>query len=250
MSQTPAEMRQPVFRLAYQEHQSRLTTFFRFITAIPSLLLLGLWGFAVFFTVIVAWFAVLFTGRYPQALYDFHASFARYATYTYAYADLATDKWPGFSGAADVDYPAKLELGAPLAEYSRVKVLFRLILAIPVLLIEYAMRIVAGIASFIAWFAIVITGKLPQGVYQMLHLGVGYQQRALPYFLLLTEDWPAFTQDTDRAALEPSPPTTSGTLTPTSRPESAPAEPGGFEPPSTTPPPPAPPAPPPPPPTG
>ena len=50
-----------------------------------------------------------------------------------------------------------------------------------------------------------ITGKEPQGIYQMLRLGLSYQLRAKPYYLLLTEDWPSFTVEEDRAALEPAP---------------------------------------------
>ena len=195
--------RQPVFDMEYQEHQSRLTTFFRFITAIPGLFVLMLWSIALWVTVPISWFALLFTGRYPRGLYDFNASFARYATYVYSYCYLATDRWPGFSGAPDIDYPVHLRLGEPLAEYSRMKVLFRIILAIPVYLIAYAMGIVAQIAAVIAWFAIVITGREPEGIYQMLRLGLSYQHRAMPYGLLLTEDWPQFTQDADRRALEP-----------------------------------------------
>ena len=126
----------------------------------------------------ISWFALLFTGRYPGGLYDFHASFARYATYVYSYFYLATDRWPGFSGDPDVDYPVHLRLGPPLEEYSRMKVLFRLIIGIPVFLIAYAMSIVAQIAAVIAWFAIVITGKQPEGIYQMLRLGLSYQHRA------------------------------------------------------------------------
>ena len=104
------------------------------------------------------------------------------------------------------------------------KVLFRLIIGIPVYLIAYAMNIVAQIAAVIAWFAIVITGKEPEGIYQMLRLGLSYQHRAMPYGLLLTEDWPEFTQEADRAALQPGG-AGDGTLTPlTAAPEPAAAE--------------------------
>ena len=202
-TQPTALSRQPVFDMQYQEHQSRLTTFFRLIMMIPPAIVLGLWGIAVFFTVIIAWFALLVTGRYPQSLYDFNASFARYSTYVYAYGYLATDHFPGFSGADDIGFPVQLHLGPPLEEYSRIKVLLRLFLAIPVALIAYAMGIVAQVAAFVAWFAIVITGKLPHGIHQMLHLGLSYVHRANPYYLLLTEDWPAFTQDADAKALTP-----------------------------------------------
>lgn len=217
--------RQPQFEMAYQQEQSRLTTFFRLFTAIPGMLLLGLWSLALWITVPIAWFVLVFTGRYPAGLYDFHASFARYATYVYSYLYLATDRWPGFSGDPDFDYPVHLRLGERLQEYSRMKVLFRIIIGIPVYLIAYAMGIVAQIASVIAWFAIVITGKEPEGIYQMLRLGLSYQHRAMPYGLLLTEDWPEFTQEADRAALQPAGGSGGGELTPlTSEPQAVPAE--------------------------
>ena len=232
--------RQPVFDMEYQQQQSRLTTFFRFITAIPGLFVLVLWSIALWITVPISWFALLFTGRYPRGLYDFNASFARYATYVYSYCYLATDRWPGFSGAPDIDYPVHLRLGEPLPEYNRMKVLFRIILAIPVYLIAYAMGIVAQIAAVIAWFAIVITGREPEGIYQMLRLGLSYQHRAMPYGLLLTEDWPEFTQEVDRRALEPQGggALTSPTAPAPAAPEAAGQEPdlGGFAPPSSPPP--------------
>ena len=207
MTSEPIQSRQPSFTMPWQERQSRTTTFFRAITVIPSIVWLSLWGSLMIVSLPIAWFALLFTGRYPKSLYDFHASYARYTTYAYGYLLLATDKWPGFSGSADADQPVRLGIDPPLPVYSRVKVLFRFVLMIPVVLIVYAMQIVATVAAFVAWFAIVFTGKLPQGVYQMIHLGLSYQQRAMPYMMLLTEDWPAFTVEGDRAALEPAPPT-------------------------------------------
>lgn len=224
--------RQPRFEMPWQEHQRRLTTFFRFITAIPAALLLALWSVALWVTVPISWFAIVFTRRYPQSLYDFHASFARYATYVYAYVYLATDRWPGFSGADEVDYPVHLRLGPPLPEYNRMKTLFRLIVGIPVYLIAYAMNIVAQVGAFISWFAIVFTGKQPQGIHQMLRLGLSYQQRALPYGLLLTEDWPQFTQEENRAALAGEPEQPSIPPADAGRSGSAPAAPSAGAPPA------------------
>lgn len=228
--------RQPVFEMTWQEHQSRLTTFFRMFTALPGLFWLSIWSIALWITVPISWFVLLFTGRYPRGLYDFHASFARYATYIYSYFYLATDNWPGFSGSEAFAYPEKLHLGEPLEDYSRMKVLFRIIIGIPVWLIAYAMNIVAQIAAFISWFTIVFAGKQPEGIYQMLRLGLSYQHRAMPYGLLLTEDWPEFTQDADRQALQPSAPAGDLPAAAPAAPE-APAQPdlSGFDPPSPPP---------------
>jgi hypothetical protein len=62
-----------------------------------------------------------------------------------------------------------------------------------VFIIVYAMQIVWEIGTFLAWFVIVIMGKQPKGLQDMIVLGLSYQQRANAYILLLTEDWPPFT---------------------------------------------------------
>jgi uncharacterized protein DUF4389 len=192
------------FQADYVERRSRLTTFFRWLLVIPQLIVMYLYGLVAGLVVIVAWFALLFTGRYPQGMYDFVAGFIRYSTYVNGYYYLLCDPYPPFSGDPAAGYPVRLEMGPPKESYNRLKVLFRIILAIPVLLITYAMQIVAGIGSFIAWFAIVILGRQPRGLQDMIALGVSYQQRAYPYFALLTEDWPPFIDESQRR-VEPAP---------------------------------------------
>jgi hypothetical protein len=83
------------------------------------------------------------------------------------------------------------------------KVLFRIILAIPIAIVVYAMQIVWEVGAFLAWFAIVFLGKQPKGLQDMTALGLGYQQRANLYFGLITEDWPPFSNP--EPALEPGP---------------------------------------------
>jgi hypothetical protein len=228
--------RQPTFTMPWQQRHSRLTTFFRWLLVIPGALWVSIWSLALIVTVPIAWFALLFTGRYPESLYEFHASFARYVTKVYGYYSLATDQWPGFSGSYEDGYPVRLGLGPPLPAYDRLKVALRIFLMIPVLLIAYAMQIVAGVASLIAWFAIVFTAKMPEGIHQMIRLGVSYQQRAIPYYTLMTEDWPTFNVEDDRPALEPVPPTPGapapGSPQAVSTPSDAPPNLGDFRPPA------------------
>ena len=64
------------FKADYVEKRSRLTTFFRLLLAIPHLIAVFFYGLAAGVVVIVAWFALLFTGRYPQGMYDFVAGCA------------------------------------------------------------------------------------------------------------------------------------------------------------------------------
>jgi Domain of unknown function (DUF4389) len=193
------------FKADYVEKRSRLTTFFRLILAIPHIIFLYFYGLAAGVVVIVAWFALLFTGRYPQGMYDFVAGSLRYSTRVYGYIWLLTDEYPPFSGSPDASYPVDLNIEPPKSEYSRLKVLFRIILAIPVLIIHYAMQIVAEVGAFIAWFAIVVLGRQPKGLQDMIALGTSYQQRAYAYLALITEDWPPFTDETTGGRVEAAP---------------------------------------------
>src|SRR5689334_16042715 len=67
---TNRRMSSPVvtFKSDYVEERSRLTTFFRLIMVIPHAIVWSLWAFVAFFAVVGAWFAIVFTGQYPQGL--------------------------------------------------------------------------------------------------------------------------------------------------------------------------------------
>jgi hypothetical protein len=183
---------QPIFEAEYVEPRSRLTTFFRLILAIPHFIVLYVWGIAAFFAIVAAWFAIVITGTYPPALYAFVAALQRYSTAVYGYVALLTDEYPPFGADTD-NYPTRIKIPPPKPEYDRLKTLVRIILAIPVLVIAYAMQIVWQIGAVLAWLVIVVTGKQPKGLQDMIVLGLSYQQRAYCYVALLTEDWPPFT---------------------------------------------------------
>jgi hypothetical protein len=193
------------FKADYVEKRSRLTTFFRGLLAIPHLIAVLFYVFAAEIVTFIAWFALLFTGRYPQGMYDFVAGALRYGTRVCGYVFLLTDEYPPFSGDPATPYPVDLNIGPPKAEYSRLKVLFRIILMIPVYIIAYAMQIVFEVGALIAWFAIVILGRQPKGLQDMIVLGMSYHQRAYGYFFLLTEDWPPFTDETEGRTVEAAP---------------------------------------------
>jgi Domain of unknown function (DUF4389) len=236
------------FEADYVEKRSRLTTFFRLILAIPHFILLYFYGLAAGIVVIVAWFVLLFTGRWPLGMYDFVGGFLRYSTRVYGYTWLLTDDYPPFSGDAATPYPVRLNIEAPQAQYSRLKVLFRIILAIPIVIIAYAMQIVAEVGAFLAWFAIVVLGRQPKGLQDMIVLGLSYQQRAHAYLALVTEDWPPFTDESARSveappsfgALPPTPPA-AGTASEPPPAETASEAPTTTAPPEQAEPPPAPP---------
>lgn len=212
---------QPVYEVEYVEQRSRATTFFRYLLAIPHFVVLAVWAFIAYLGVIVAWFSIVFTGRYPEGIYDFVAGLTRYATAVDAYIGLLTDVYPPFSGDT-AGYPAQIRIPPRKAEYDRVKTLLRIFLLIPVAVIAYAMSLIARFGTFVAWFVIVVTGKQPRGLQDMIVLGISYQMRSIPYYLLMTEDWPSFTtpdsetltRGGDSSGLPPAPATTAAPAAP------------------------------------
>jgi Domain of unknown function (DUF4389) len=73
----------------------------KWLLAIPHYIVLFVLGVATFFVVIISWFAILFTGRYPHALFDFVVGFFRWQNRVTAYAILlVTDTYPPFHLAA------------------------------------------------------------------------------------------------------------------------------------------------------
>lgn len=188
------------FEADYVEQRSRLTAFFRLILAIPLAIWLYLYGIIAAIALVVAWFAIVFTAHYPKGLYDFVAGFTRFLTRFTAYAALLSDPYPPFGGADDPDYPVRMNFAGPLDHYSRAKTFFRMILAIPVLFVRYVMGLLLEIGAVAAWVVIVITGKMPRGLFDLMVLANSYTARSDAYVYLLTETCPPFQDEQTRAA--------------------------------------------------
>ncbi len=174
----------------YEEPRNRLTTFFRALLVIPLFFTLLLWVLLGMFSLVGAWFALMFTGRYPQGLYRFNAGVLRHITRVSAYASLATDRYPPFDTSEAPTYPVRVAIAAPQAEYSRVKVFFRGVLAIPFAIVSEALMTVACLATVASWFVVVATGRQPAVLQEGINLGLSYQTKVHGFVLLLTEELP------------------------------------------------------------
>ncbi len=188
------------FEADYVERRNRLTAFFRLILAIPLAIWLYIYEIAALVVIVIAWFAIVITGRYPQGLYDFVAGFTRFLARFTAYAALLCDPYPSFGGSDDPAYPVRMEFSGPLDPYSRLRTFFRIILAIPILIVRYVMSILLEIGAIGAWIVILITGKMPRGLFDLMVLANSYIARSDAYVGLLTETYPPFQDEQTRAA--------------------------------------------------
>ncbi|MEX0801069.1 MAG: DUF4389 domain-containing protein [Dehalococcoidia bacterium] len=205
---------------ARTEGRNRLTVLFRYILGIPHLLLVGgpepftvvlsilsaaevidvpafvtvptgILGLAALAVAFISWFAILFTGRQPRGLWDFQNFYLRWLANATGYLALLRDEYPPF-GAGDEAYPVRFDAGRFPEQRSRLSVGFRLILAIPHGIILAILSIAWWMTVIFAWFAILITGRYPRGLYEF---GVGYWRwslRVQAYMLLMRDEYPPF----------------------------------------------------------
>jgi hypothetical protein len=174
------------------EKRNRLTVFFRFFCVIPHLIWACIYGIGFFVVVVIAWFAIVITGRWPAALYDFAAGFMRFTARLYAYMYLITDVYPPFDGGEHPEYPVQFHIAPPKESYSRLKTFFRAILSIPIYIVQYVFSIWLFVVAIALWVVAVITGKTPQGLTEAMRMPMAFYLRANAYFYLVTEDWPPF----------------------------------------------------------
>jgi hypothetical protein len=199
--------------------RNRMTCAFRFILAIPHLLLVGGPGLAMSFgsfgwrrdgpfsfatfgaggvlgavagvMSIIAWFSILFTGKHPKGLWDFCAMYLRWRSKAVAYSALLRDEYPPFG---EGDYAVSFDLGQMPAdgERNKLSVGLRLIYVIPHVFVLFFVGIAWAISAFIGWLVILFSGSYPEGLY---NFGVGYLRWSLrveSYLLLMNDVYPPF----------------------------------------------------------
>jgi hypothetical protein len=172
-----------------------LTTFFRLLIAIPWYIVGIFYGIGAFVSVIVAWFAIVVTGRYPDGLHNFVASSLRYFTRLNAFSYLLVDPLPPFDGSPHDEYPVRVPVAPAPVPYNRLLTLVRIILMIPVYVIVYVLGLALGVLGLVSWIVIVVLGRQPRGLFDMLKFVLAYTTRGYAYMMLLTETYPPFSPE-------------------------------------------------------
>jgi hypothetical protein len=172
----------------YPDKLNRLTTFFRPILIIPIAIVLSLLSSGLAFATLLM---IVFRVRYPRWWFDFARELARLNMRVGAYAALLTDSYPSTTKDQavhlDIDYPDAQK------DLSRWLPLVKWLLAIPHFVILAVLWIFAFFAIIVAWFAILITGRYPKGIFDYVVGVFRWSVRVSAYmYLLVTDKYPPF----------------------------------------------------------
>jgi len=210
----------------------------KWFLAIPHLVVLAFLWAAFMVLTVFAFFAILFTGRYPKGIFDFNVGVLRWSWRVgyYAFNVLGTDRYPPFTLADDADYPARLGIDYP-QQLSRGLVLVKWwLLAIPHYIIigiftsglvwwaadlgegDEFLRVGGGLIGILVLIAMVMLlfgGRYPQGLYDLV-MGLNrWVYRVIAYAALMRDEYPPFRldlggEDPAEQTAPPEPPDSSG----------------------------------------
>ena len=167
--------------------------------AIPHLIISNALNALAQACALISWFAILFTGKMPQGLANIITMSIRYQARTMAFAGFLYDQFPPFeftSTATDPGTtPVQVNLEPTLEGRNRLTCGLRLIWAIPVILFTALIIIAAYVCLLIAFFAVLFTGKWPNGLRNWVMKGLQAWVRLDAYVLLLTDVYPPFSTE-------------------------------------------------------
>lgn len=178
------------FEVLYPEGGNRFLILIRWLLAIPHFIVLMFLGLLASVVGFIAWFAILFTGRYPEGMFRFVVGVQRWSNNVTAYM-LFHDGYPPFS-MDDGAYPPMLYGVERQDTYSRLLIFVKWLLVIPHLIILYVLAILAELVFLVMVVAVLVTGRYPRGMFDFL-VGVGrWSARTNAYAGLLTDKYPPF----------------------------------------------------------
>jgi len=183
------------FDVAYPERLSRWKTLLRGLLVIPAAIYLGLANYLLQFGILMGWIAVFLRRRYPGWLFTAMTGALGFNARVSAYSLLLTDRYPSFSA----DGPVVLEYDEPpQGQLSRWRVaIWKTILLIPHLVVLTFLGIALFAVTVIAWFAILVTGRYPRGLFGFSTGVLRWYFRIVGYYASFNDRFPPFALSPD-----------------------------------------------------
>lgn len=186
----PPSFAYPVlFTVPYPARLSRWKTALRPALAIPQFVVVVALNQIAQLLSIVGWLSIVFSGQYDRTLWGMGRYALRWQARVLTYLTLLRDEYPPFGDGA---YPAELLIPYPAGRRSRLRAFFRLVLVLPQFVVLYVLSIPLSAGVLIAWFAILITGRYPEGIWRLVAGLNRWLLRVLAYALLLRDEYPPF----------------------------------------------------------
>ncbi len=201
-------------QFARSEPQNRWSVFFRLVLVIPALVVTAVLVSGNYQTssllgtvAILGWFSSLVCTRMPRGMRDAGAYALAYVAQLLAYLFVLTDRYPNSDPQVALDDlpvredPVRLTVDDDLRR-SRLTVFFRLLLAVPHLIWLLLWGIAALLAAIVAWFAALVTTRVPDGLHGFLAAYLRYQTHVTAYLFLIANPFPGFTGTAGRYPVE------------------------------------------------
>jgi hypothetical protein len=191
------------FEADYPETPSRLLAllgvlfWIKGLLLIPHIVVLYVLSIVSFVVIYIGYWAVLITGKYPEGMFNFLYGISRWTSRTDSWLYGWSDRYPPFSLDAG-DYPVRLEIETPeapsrlLALFGVLFMIIKLILLIPHIVILGVLGIVAIVVAYIGYWVVLITGRYPQGLFNLITGVQRWEYRTTSWLLGLTDQYPPF----------------------------------------------------------
>ena len=166
------------------------------LLAVPHLIVLGVLDTLVGYVTLVSWFVILFTGELPESIARFQCWVLRYETRVYSYVLWMRESYPPIElemTAADPGTdPVRVDISPELTDRNRLTVGLRFLWVIPIALFAGLVGIVAWFAAIGGFFAVLFTGRWPEGLRRFLVDTGRLLLRMNAYARLLVDEYPPF----------------------------------------------------------